>query len=164
MLALRTPEWGRRRRPAGGRVLVRIAFRFVARAVLVVATLMLFTFVTVDASQACSGGTKPTTRVAQIGQATPKVIAKQHVIANRPVVTSSVIKFSVKGIGCCGKGSGHCHGLVFADSCSACSAGLNVAGWTVALSRILYGDIPPAQDPRSSTELDAQFRPPRIIL
>jgi hypothetical protein len=163
MFALRTPEWSRRRGPAGRAV--RTAFRLVARAVLVVATLMLFTFVTVDASQACSVGTKPTTRVAQIAQSAPQVAAKQHVIASRSAAVSSVIKFSVKGIGCCGKGSGHCHGLACADSCCpACSAALNVAGWTIALSRILYADIPPAQNPRSSTELDAQFRPPRISL
>ncbi|MFH1340594.1 MAG: hypothetical protein ABIL01_05165 [Pseudomonadota bacterium] len=163
MFALRTPEWSQRRGPAGRAV--RTAVSLLARAVLVVAALMLFTFVTVNASQACSGGTNPTTRVAQIAQAAPQVIAKQYVIANRSALASSVIKFAVKGIGCCGKGSGHCHGLACAGSCCpACSAGLNVAGWTVAPSRILYGDIPPAQNPRSSTEPDAQFRPPRIIL
>lgn len=163
MVALRTPEGSQRRGPAGRAA--GTAVRLLAGAVLVVATLMLFTFVTVDASQACSGGTKPTTRVAQIAQAAPQVIEKQQVIANRSAVASSVIKFSVKGIGCCGKGSGHCHGFACAGSCCpACSAGLNVAGWTVALSRILYADIPPAQNLRSSTEIDAQFRPPRIVL
>lgn len=163
MLALRTPEWSQRRGPAGRAV--RSAFHLLARAVLVVAALMLFTFVSVDASQACSGGTKPTTGVAQIGQVASQVVAKQHVTTNRSAETSSVIKFSVKGIGCCGKGAGHGNGSACADSCCpACSAGLNVAGWTVALSHILYADVPPGQNPRSSTELDAQFRPPRILL
>ena len=163
MVALRTPEGSQRRGPAGRAV--RTAVRLLARAILVVAALMLFTFVTVDTSQACPGGTNPTTRVAKITQAAPQAIAEQHVIANRSAVASSVIKFAVKGIGCCGKGSGHCHGIACADSCCpACSAGLNVAGWTFALSHILYADIPLAQNPRSSTELDAQFRPPRIIL
>lgn len=163
MFALRTPEWSQRRGPAGRGV--RTAVRLLARAVLIVATLMLFTFVTVDASQACSGGTNPAIRVAQIALYAPQVIAKQHVIASRTVAASSVVEFAVDGIACCGKGSGHCHGLACAGSCCpACSAGLNVAGWTVALSRILYADIPSTQNPHSSTELDAQFRPPRIIL
>jgi hypothetical protein len=163
MFASRTPEWGQRRKPAGGAV--RTARHLLARAVLVVATLMLFTFVTVETSQACSIGNNPTTRVAQIAQGLPQVIAKQHVIANRSAVASSVVKFAIKGTACCGQGSGHCHGLACAGSCcAACSSGLNVVGWTVARVPTAHFVIAPLHTPLSSPELDPQFRPPREVL
>lgn len=163
MFALRTPEWGQRREPAGGAV--RTAGHLLARAVLVVATLVLFTFVTVGTSQACSARTNPTTRIAQIAQGSPQFIAKQHVIAKRSAVASSVLKFAIKGTACCAKGSGHCHGLACAGSCcAACSSGLNVVGWTVARVPTPHFVIAALHTPLSSPELDAQFRPPRITL
>lgn len=166
MIALQTPEWGQRCEPAG--MAARAAGYLLARAVLVVATLVLFTFVTVGTSQACPPKTNPTTRIAHgspLAHGSPQVIAKQHVIANRSAVASSVVKFAIKGTGCCGKGSGHCHGLACAGSCCpACSTGLNVVGWTVARVPTPHFDIAPLHTPLSSPELDAQFRPPRITL
>ena len=160
MVALQTPEWGQRREPAG--TAVRTVGHLLARAALVVVTLMLFTFVTVGTSQACLGGTNPATRIAR---SSPQVIAQQDVVARGAAVASSLVNFAIKGTGCCGKGSGHCHGLACAGSCCpACSAGLNVVGWTVARVPTPHFIIAPLHAPLSSPELDTQFRPPRITL
>ena len=160
MLALRTPEWDQRREHAGRaasaavRLLVQIGF--------IVATLMLLTFVTVETSQACSTGTNPTGRVARDA---PQIAAKQHAIANRSAAATSIVNFAIHGAGCCGKETGHCHGLACAGACCpVCSAGLVVGGWAAARSAILHVDIPALQTPLPSIELDTQFRPPRIIL
>jgi hypothetical protein len=164
VVALRTLGCGRRREPAGRAA--SAAGHLLAQTVLVAATLILVTFVTVGTSQACIGGTNPTARVTQIGQAAPQIIAKQHVVVNQAAVASSVVKFAIKSAACCGKGSGHCGGLACAGSscCQACSAGVIVAVWTVDRDLTPHLDILPLQTPVPLTESNAQFRPPRIIL
>jgi hypothetical protein len=154
MLDLRTPEWGQQRGPAGRAV--RAAVRLLARAVLVVATLMLLTFVTIGASQACSDKNNPTQSITQ---------SAIHFVAEKSTATSSVVEFAVNSTAFHANGSGHCHGLACAGSCcAACSAGVIAIGWTVARGLAPQFDIPPLYTSLSSTELDAQFRPPRIIL
>ena len=153
MFASRTPQRSPRREPAASAV--RAVSDLLARAILVVATLTLFTFVTVVASQACSSGTKPTADVTQIPQTAPQVV----------VSNGTVVKFVIKSTACCDRGSGHCHGLACAGSCCpACTAGVIVAGRTIARDLALHFDFLPLQPAMPSTELDAQFRPPRIVL
>jgi hypothetical protein len=151
MVALRTPQWGPGRKPAGNAVWA--VSNLLARAVLVVATLMMFTFASVAASQACPSGTSPTAHVRQIAQNAPQV-------AKRAAVASSVVKLAV-----CANGAGHCHGLACAGSCCpACSAGMIVAGRSVTRDVASSFYLPPLQTPPPSIESDAQFRPPRIVL
>lgn len=77
MFVLRTSQWGRRREPAGRAL--RAVGRLLGRAALIVAMLMLATFVTVEISEACPGSNNPT---ALNTPTATQVIANQQVIAN----------------------------------------------------------------------------------
>jgi hypothetical protein len=155
MFTSRAPK-SERRREWPGKAL-RCLRRILCLASLVVATLTLVTFVTVQTSQACPGKNNPT--FSGVTQNAPQLIAKQSLVA------SSVVKFAIKSTACCGAGLGHCHGFACGNSCCpACSTGLIAAGSTVTHSLILHVDILPVQTNFSSSEPDAQFRPPRISL
>ena len=158
MFALRTPQRSPGCEPATGAI--RAVSDLLGRAVLVLTTLMLFTFVTGVASQAYPSETNPT--APQIAQRAPQV-AKQHAVSNRAAAAPLVVKFLIKSTACCG-GSGHCHGRVCAGSCCpACTAGVIVPGWTIARDLALPFDFRPLRPPMPPTD-DTPFRPPRIVL
>ena len=132
-----------------------------AHATLVVAALMLFTFASVVASQACPNGTDSAAPARQVAQSAPQIAT----VLKRAALATSVFKLTIKSTGCCGNGVGHCPGLACAGSCCpACSAGLIIAGWSATRNVVSHVDVPPLQTPMSSPESDPQFRPPRIVL
>lgn len=143
MFTWRTPEWGQRRERAA-RVL-RTGGNLLARAALVVATLILVTFVTVETSQACSRKNDPAPLATQ---SATQVVAKQ--LSAEPWG----IQFAIQSTDCCVNCSDHCHS----------SAGLVAADRPVAQTHALQGNISSPQMPLSSIVSDAQFRPPRITL
>lgn len=158
MFALRTSQLGRPREPANGTL--RVVGHLLVRAVLIAATLMLFTFATVETSQACSGDDDDAASFTPIAS---QDIATQQVIENQSIVMPSGIKFAIKSNACCA--SGHCRGLGCAGSCCpACSAGVDVTGWTGLLNFTSRFEILLSHVHVSSIELDTQFRPPRTSL
>lgn len=135
-----------------------------ARAALVVATLMLFTFACVAASQACPSVTSSTAPAGKNSQSAPQV-AKQYTVLKRAAVASSVVKRAIKSTACCANGAGHCHGFAYAGPCCpACSAGLIVAGWRITRDVALHVGVPSLLTRLPAIESDTQFRPPRIVL
>lgn len=153
MFALSTPKSGRFRKLACRAL--RDVRRVAGWAALVAAALTLFTFVTIKPSQA---GPERNNRAPHSTQHVAKSIAKQS------VAVSPLVKFVFKGGGCCGDGSGHCHGVGAGSGCPTCTAGVLAAGWTIAQTLILHLDFPLLQTRAPSIEFDSQFRPPRIIL
>ena len=157
MLALRTPEWRGQREPAGEAL--RGAGRRLGRVVVLVASALLLMMLTVEASQASATGTGPIAAIAHVAQSAHQV-ARQHGGADP---ASAVVKPAILHDAFVVGATGHGHGLV-GSCCSACSAAVVAATWSLTRNLALHFEPPPQQTPPSSVELNAQFRPPRTAL
>ena len=158
MFALRTP------RSAQGRERVTMSLKRMMGRVLSWFTLVgtavtILMFISVGASQACpseSGAASVAAPAASVAAPT----ATQSV-TNSPAAA----KLAVNHNFCCGRGFGHSHSPNCADACCpACSAGITTAGGAGIPDFVLQFENPPAQTGLSSTELNTQFRPPRLSL
>jgi hypothetical protein len=134
----------------------RAVTNLLCRAAIVVMSLTVVTVATTQLSQARSDENYLTQVSAT--PFTPDV-------SNGPVaVVSSAVKLAIGGPGYSFNGSDYCCGLGCAGTCgSACSAAI-IGDQTVTWEFALRFDVPRSQGPPFSTELTAQFRPPKSNL
>ena len=130
MFALSTPKSGRFRKLACRAL--RDVRRVAGWAALVAAALTLFTFVTIKPSQACP---ERNNRAPHSTQHVAKSIAKQS------VAVSPLVKFVFKGGGCCGDGSGHCHGRCARCGLDHCSDSHSAFGFSASTNTCTFNRI-----------------------
>lgn len=159
MFVSRTPKQGRRRKPL--RWVLRGTSLVFGGAIVIAATLLMFALLTTSVAQACPSTESPTPPVtfsaAQV--ATAQVATVTHAGAVSLSILESASSVSSP------PGASHGNGVCCTCwCCPAHTAGLTDAGWIVNQKDALRVDLPRAEHPLLSADLDTQFRPPRMAL